>query len=104
MLLKLFGLGILEYFDDRFNQFDFLVVISSIVELIIDAKSGACSRQVSAACEDRLCEVPLAVAIIGCVRGSLERRRPHGSLCLEAVNNAASGEMSDGDDDDAQEL
>ena len=34
MILKLIGLGIVEYLADTFNQFDAFIVITSMIELI----------------------------------------------------------------------
>ena len=36
MVLKLFALGFIEYIADRFNCFDGVVVILSIIEIILD--------------------------------------------------------------------
>lgn len=36
MILKLFALGCIEYIADRFNCFDGVVVILSIMEIILD--------------------------------------------------------------------
>lgn len=35
MLIKLFGLGIRGYFQDLFNAFDCVVVLSSIIDLFV---------------------------------------------------------------------
>lgn len=43
VLLKLVGLGLREFVRDRFNLFDTLVVIMSIVEVVISDGSGATS-------------------------------------------------------------
>ena len=40
MILKVLGLGTKEYFADNYNKFDFAVVVSSIVEIIIEASAG----------------------------------------------------------------
>mmetsp|Transcript_8879 Transcript_8879/g.23151 ORF Transcript_8879/g.23151 Transcript_8879/m.23151 type:complete len:1940 (-) Transcript_8879:70-5889(-) len=40
MALKMLGLGLVEYFSERFNQFDFLVVMTSIVDVVVTAQSA----------------------------------------------------------------
>uniref|UniRef100_A0A7S1E5W3 Ion transport domain-containing protein n=1 Tax=Hemiselmis andersenii TaxID=464988 RepID=A0A7S1E5W3_HEMAN len=40
MGLKMLGLGLVDYFSERFNQFDFLVVMTSIVDVVVTAQSA----------------------------------------------------------------
>ena len=41
LLLKLAGLGVLEYFADTFNKFDFVIVIVGVAELLFSLGGGA---------------------------------------------------------------
>lgn len=41
MVIKLIGLGVKDYARDKFNIFDAIIVILSIVEMLIDAVSGS---------------------------------------------------------------
>lgn len=44
MVLKLVGLGVVQYAKDKFNLFDFVIVWISIVELIVEQTSASCNN------------------------------------------------------------
>lgn len=44
MTLKIVGLGVKEYFADHYNFFDFFVVVSSIVELVVESFAADSGR------------------------------------------------------------
>lgn len=50
MALKLFALGFFEYVADRFNCFDGVVVVLSVVEILLDVRPSPCLVVLSSSC------------------------------------------------------